>query len=501
MTTRSAAAAPVVGERTVDPHQPLTMTEETLLRAVDTMREELFKLVGDLVSIDSRNDSALHYRDRNEIFAFVERYLQSCGFDSTRYEAPFPHAPGGLTYPNLIASTNGDGPGPTLQFCGHLDAVDFALEDWDPETPPLAGVVKHGRLYGRGAADMKAGVACQLVAARLFREAGAPFRGRLQLWFTPDEETHGAYGSAYMTRHHFEVVNADATIIAEASAMPPLTTPVLSVSEKGVLWLRLTFHGASGHGSRPKPRSNPIHKAGRFIAEMDSLRLPQIRRPIAALDMARALLGRYRVSDLARLVGGYKAHRSTSDRDGLPLAALFRTTASVGCIRGGRMVNVIPDRCVVELDVRTLPGVTAQEVLAAVADYCTRLGFRVGLPEGFRHDPDPRPPAAPVDVAVSIISHGAGSRSDPGSDFGRLLGSAFEAVYRVRASHFMAFGFTDAGRMREAGVRDVFVLGPRGGEFHAANEYCDLDSVVDVTKVFLLTAHRYLRGGESPDRS
>jgi acetylornithine deacetylase/succinyl-diaminopimelate desuccinylase-like protein len=481
-------------EKFIDPEQPLTDDERKLLALVDENRQELVDLLQQLVRIDSRNYSEFDFNDRNEIVSFVEQYLKGYDFEVAKYDAPFLGNDPSRYYSNVIVQHAGTKPGRTLQFCGHLDIVPFDEEKWDPNTPPLGGVIQNGRLYGRGAGDMKSGVACQILAMRLLKESAIPFRGKLQLWLTPDEETHGAYGSAYMARHHFQLVNADATLIAEASAMDPLKTPAFGTGEKGATWLKLIFYGASGHGSRPKHKSNPINKATRFINNAKKIKFPEVRPPVTKLDLFKALFSRYRISDMFKLINGYKQARDPYDEDGAPLKEFFQTTCSFGKINSGSAVNVIPDRCTLEIDFRTMPGVSTEALLKCIMEYSSKLGYRMQLPDGYENPQinDRKVSVRPVDIDVSVITRGEGSFDQRESEFGMLFERAFEAVYRVRAIHMLAFGFTDAGNMRAAGIKNIFVMGPKGGGFHAANEYVELDSMVNVAKAYLLTAYRYL---------
>ena len=187
-------------EKTITPQRPLTEFEEDLLSRVADYRDELVTLLQDLVRINSVNLSAEEFNERGEIFTFAEKYMQTVGMETTLYKAPFTKGLASEYYYNLIAGWRGSEPGKTLQFNGHLDTVPFDEADWHPDTPPLGGVIKNNKLYGRGAMDMKAGIACQMVAMKVFKAAVPDFAGKLQLWLTPDEETHGDFGSAYMTK-------------------------------------------------------------------------------------------------------------------------------------------------------------------------------------------------------------------------------------------------------------------------------------------------------------
>lgn len=487
-------------EKTVNPEKPLDETEKNLLATVDQSKDDIVNLLQNLVRIDSRNYSEFEWSDRNEIMEYAKRIMDEYGFITSLYEVPFPHSDEGLKFMNLIANTRSKAVERKFQFNGHLDIVPFNESNWKQDTPPLGGVIKKGRVYGRGTSDMKAGVACAMTAMRLLKNSGQNLNGDIQLWLTPDEETHGAYGSAYMTKHHFDVVNADVTIIGEPSAVDPLNAPVFSVGEKGPQWFKLTFYGASGHGSMPKEKSNALNKAVRFMANADKkLNIPKKKAPLSAWQLLKTMLSRYRLFDLPKLMKSAGKDRNPLDEDGVSLGSLFKTTYSFDKIRCGTKVNVIPDNCELEIDFRALPGLTTQELLNAITIYCTKLGYRIELPDGYTNlqQDNAKMQARPIDIQLSIITIGNGSFQDPDTPLGNLLSQSFVSIYEVAPVYFFSTGFTDMGNMRDAGMKDIYVFGPKGGNNHEANEYADINSLVNVTKFYLLSAYRYLCGQQN----
>ena len=158
-------------EKKIKPQQPLNPTEEKLLAMVDEHSQELISLLQDLVKIDSVNVSEDVYAERNEIFHFTENYLRKQGFKTELVKVPFPGGDTDQHYFNLIASIESKAPGRSLQFNGHLDTVAYNPDNWNKETQPLSGVIKDGRLYGRGAADMKSGIAAQIMAMQILKES------------------------------------------------------------------------------------------------------------------------------------------------------------------------------------------------------------------------------------------------------------------------------------------------------------------------------------------
>lgn len=492
----------MVSEKKITPERPLDNEEKALLESVDDNSDKIVELLQKLVRIDSRNYSEFVWTDRNKIMGFAEETMKMFGFETQLVKVPFPHADkeGGKNadhqhHSNLIANLGRENPAKLFQFNGHLDTVPFTEENWDIATPPLGGVVKDGRLYGRGACDMKSGVVCAMVAMWLLKESRYDIDGDVQLWLTPDEETHGAFGSAYMAEHHFDLVNADVTIIGESSAMDPLDSPAFSVGEKGPQWFELTFYGASGHGSMPKEKSNALNKAVRFMSKADrKLKFPKRKAPLSAFTLLKSILSRYRLLDLPKLMKTTKKPGNPLDEDGLNLRSLFRTTYSFDKIRCGTKVNVIPDKCELEVDFRALPGLSTQDLLNSIADYCTKLGYRVEFAGDYLNQQHSNEAIQkrPKDIDLSIITRGEGSYQDPDTPIGNLLSQSFVSVYQVAPVHFFSSGFTDMGNMREAGMKDIYVFGPKGGNVHEANEFVDLTSLQNVTKFYLLSAKRYL---------
>jgi len=484
-----------IQEKKIRPAQPLTREESELLKRIDEQRESLIKLVQDLVRIDSVNIAADVYNERNGVFEFLEDYLKKAGFKTNPVKVPFPGGAKNQFYINLIAWLDGKAPGKSLQLNGHLDTVSYNPEKWDADTPPLGAVIKDGHIYGRGSGDMKSGVAAMVFAMRALKESGLDFNGKLQLWCTPDEETHGAYGSGYMVKHHPEIVKTDATILSEARSQPPLQSPVITVAEKGPHWLRFTFNGVSGHGSRPKPNSNALNKAVRFMSLAEEyFIIPQPRMRLNPLSYIRSYLKRYRPLDLLRLMLKKEKPANPLERDRFTLEDVFRTTYSFDMIEAGRKVNIVPDVCDLDVDFRVIPALSTQRLMDAISDFCTRLEYKVELPEGYSNKQDRmrRFRDAPVDVRVSVITIGQGYMVDDKSQFGKALKRSFEAVYETAPVVTISAGFSDSGHMINGGMEDVFNVGPHGFNHHNANEHVDIESIVSAAKLYLLTAYRYL---------
>jgi len=484
-----------IEEKKINPAIPLTEEERILLAKVDEHVPDLIKLLQEMVKIDSVNVAEDVYAERNEIFEFVEKTMKKSGFKTQLVKAPFPGGRKNQFYYNLIAALEGKGPGRSLQFNGHLDTVAYNAENWNPDTPPLGAVVKDGRMYGRGSGDMKGGIAAMIMAMRILKDSKIDLKGKLQLWCTPDEETHGAYGAGYMVTHHPELVKTNATIISEGRSQAPLITPIMTAGEKGPHWLKFTFFGAAGHGSFPKKKSNALNKAVRFMFHAERhLHIPRRLLPENTVSLFRSFLQRYSLSDLVKLLSKMSPPSNPYEKDRRTYRSMHETTYSFDKIRAGEKVNIVPDRCELEVDFRVQPGVSAQQLFDAISDYCAWLGYKVEMPKGFENKQNKNPGFnnEPVDVEISIITLGEGFFVDKDSEFGQVLANSFEAVFETAPVYTLSSGFSDASNMYAGGMKDVFIIGPQGQNAHNANESVDITSLVEITKLYLLTAYRYL---------
>jgi len=206
--------------------------------------------------------------------------------------------------PNLVARIGGGADRPPIAFTGHTDTVPLGKKDWT--VPPHDGLVKDGRLWGRGAADMKAGVAAFVVAAlkHAARLEGTP---GVVLYITAGEET-GSEGALALARRGLRG-EAGALVVAEPTANRPLC------GHKGALWLTATTHGVTAHGSMPDQGVNAVYAAARAVGRLENFDFNVARHPVM----------------------------------GAP-------TLNVGTLHGGLNINSVPDRAEIGIDVRTIPG-------------------------------------------------------------------------------------------------------------------------------------------------
>lgn len=224
--------------------------------------------------------------------------------------------------PSVVGIMRGKGGGKSIMLNGHIDTVTLAGFDGDP----LAPRIDSNRMYGRGAFDMKSGVAANMVAAVRAAEGG--LTGDIIVCCVADEE-HASLGTAEVLEHF----TADAGIVTEPMSMEP------TLWHKGFMWVDVTIHGRAYHGSRPEFGIDAIAKAGHFLAALDVL----------ATEM--------------------------NTREGHPRLGPGSIHASI--IRGGEEASSYPAECIITIERRTIPGETPEMVVGELTDILDRLVIEV----------------------------------------------------------------------------------------------------------------------------
>lgn len=215
---------------------------DTALSEIDARRDEIVALARDLIRFPTINPPGEAYRPCAE---FLGERLKRRGFDVTYVRAE--GAPGDNDkYPrvNVVGRRQGSRPGPCVHFNGHLDVVQTG-SGWTVD--PFEGLVRDGKLYGRGACDMKGGIAAAVVAMEALIDSGADLPGALEISGTVDEESGGYGGVAYLAeRGWFSKPRVDHVIIPE-----PLNVDRVCIGHRGVWWAEIETLGRIAHGSMP----------------------------------------------------------------------------------------------------------------------------------------------------------------------------------------------------------------------------------------------------------
>jgi acetylornithine deacetylase len=325
----------------------------------------------------------------------------------------------------------GDG-GRSLVFQGHIDVVPATPEHrWTRN--PWAGEVADGRMWGRGAADMKAGVAAMVYAVRALRETGVGLRGDLSLVTVIEEECTGNGALSALARGY----TADAAVIPEPFGQRALEAQV------GVMWARVTVRGQGAHAERATEVQNAIVKAARVVEAVVELEEAANR------------------ADVRHPQFGDTPH---------PL------NYNVGIIRGGDWASTVPEECVLEVRLAAYPG----EHLPDVQQH-----FRTGLAEGLRDDPwlAEHPPE------VSFYAFQADGFVIPReAPIMQTLAGVHRDLMHDELEFLSFTATTDARFFNLFYDVPATCYGPLGGNLHAPDEWVDLESVRRVTQVLAATA-------------
>ncbi|HEX3816163.1 MAG TPA: M20 family metallopeptidase [Mycobacteriales bacterium] len=335
--------------------------------------------------------------------------------------------------PNVIAVVDGGRPGPTLLFEGHTDVVtEGDRTQWSVD--PFGAEIRDGRLYGRGSADMKSGVAAMLFAARRLQLAG-PFPGRIKLAVLVDEEGMMLGAKHFVAAGH--AADVDAAIVCEPEAEE------VCLTAKGAIRVRLDLHGAMAHGAMPDHGRNPVPVLGSILGWL----------------------------------AGYQAElqESAGRHPHLGLPYVTPTVVGAGDLD---QVNVIGADAVLALDIRTVPGLDHSAIVAAIKKNAESIAVAAG-----------------VTVMATVIDDRPATETAANSAVARAVMAAHQDITGEPAVIGGVPGATDGTILwRDAGL-PVVVYGP-GGKWiaHQVDEFVEVADIVRKARVYVRAAELFLAG-------
>jgi acetylornithine deacetylase len=414
--------------------------------AIEANRADLVALVQDLVRIPSINPvlGGIEPGGEADVQDRVAIELERIGATADRWDA----LPG---RPNLVGTVKGTGGGRSLALNGHIDVVPIGNSgDWTVD--PFGGEIRDGRIYGRGAIDMKSGVAELLFVPRILRELGITLKGDLFLESVIDEETGGPGTRETISRGY----RPDFAIVLDGATGDMAIMPV----EGGLEWLRVTVTGRSGHSAL---RYRSVHAGGQGEA-------------VNAIEKTMKILAA--VNELERAWAVRKIH---------PLLPPGITTINPGAIAGGTgggkdgMPNVmtststLADYCSLELSLKYLPTERPDEVRAEFEEYIRRVA---ATDEWLREHPPT------IEWGLRGVSFPPANTPEDHPAI-ETLAACVEAVGIPRkVTGFVAV--SDIAWFGEAGI-PAALFGPgNGAGAHGVDEYCEMDTLVTCSKTLAL---------------
>jgi len=414
-------------------------------------------------------DSGHEVRNADTLQAFLEG--GGSGIEMERFEP----TPGRVS---LVARIEGTDPtAKSLCLMGHTDVVPVNPDGWDRD--PFGGELVDGEVWGRGAVDMLNITSSMAVVFHHLVRTGFRPRGDLIYFAVADEESGSAHGARWMADNHPDTIRAD-YVLTENGGLHggESESPTISatVGEKGVAWRRLRVRGTPGHGSMPYRKDNALLKAAAIIQRIGDYNPPARfhelwREQVDSFGLDTStkelMLDAGRLDDLLAAMPDVGTASF--------LHACTHTTFSTNAVDGGpeMKTNVIPDTVELDVDIRTLPGETAAEVEAHLAEALGDLADK-------------------VEVEVLMNDTASISRIDT-----PLWDSLQKAVGRpfpsARLTPSMSVGFTDCRVFRDLGsvAYGAGLLSPDLGQgefssrFHGNNERIDVESLRLTTQLWL----------------
>jgi acetylornithine deacetylase len=375
-----------------------------------------------LVSINSVNPCIEKGQGEIEVSEYIADFLEKLGLEVRTQEV----VDGRF---NLIGTLKGSGKGKNLMFNGHTDTVGIR----NMSIEPLKPLVENGRLHGRGSCDMKGPIAAMIVALKTLSESKVELKGSVSLSTVVGEEFDNVGANKLVTEKQF-VKLTQALIVGEPTSLQ------LAIKHKGFANIEVEVEGKAVHGSVPEKGVDAIEKAAKIIVEMEKL---------------KKTFG----SKKDPLLGQPKMHTST--------------------IEGGREWSVVPDRCVVRFELRTIPGYATSQALKDVENIIRELGSK---------DPD-------LKAKVRLFLSGEPLNTSHDEPMIKGLQKAIKAVKGTQPQIIGLPFYTEAAIFAKALNVPACIIGPGDiAQAHSADEFVRVSEVVEAARIYALTAIDFVNG-------
>ena len=441
------------------------------------LTNQTVELLQQLIRNKCVNDGTVASGQEKRTTDTLKTFLQGSGLDLEIYEPD--NAPGRAS---LVARIEGSDPkAPTLCLMGHTDVVPVTPETWTRD--PFGGELVNGEVWGRGAVDMLNLTASQAVAFKALAKKGWKPRGTLVYLACSDEEAGGLHGAGHVVKKHWDALRADYLLTENGGTVSShggQTNVVVHVGEKGVAWRRLRVKGTPGHGSMPYGADNALVKAAHIIQ-----RLADYRPSPYVDELWRGFVGSLDLEPgIKQALMDPVSVEESIDRLPKTLAKVLwsntHTTFSPNMCSAGVKTNVIPNIADIEVDIRTVPGDTEDEVRRHLDKALGPLLEDVTIEKLFSKDASISPTGTPLwDVLGKVVDgHYPGAKLLP-----RLIVGFTDAPY-FREKGAIAYGF---GLFSRALTGEAM-----SSRFHGNDERVDVESLALTTQAWLDTCEQFL---------
>jgi acetylornithine deacetylase/succinyl-diaminopimelate desuccinylase-like protein len=438
---------------------------------------EVTELLQNLIRNGCVNDGTPASGEEVRNVDLLATYLDGSGVDMQRFE-PIPGRA------SLVGRINGSDPAaPSLCLMGHTDVVPVSPDRW--ERDPFGGELVDGVVWGRGAVDMLNTTSSMAVAFKQLAQSGFAPQGDLIFFAVADEEALGTHGAKYMTEQEPDAIRSDYCITEFGGMRFPIPTgggpklPVM-VGEKGTYWCTIRVKGTAGHASMPYRADNALVTAAEVVR-----RLSAYQPKTEIHDVWRRFVQDMEFpEDFQKALLDPDAFAALSENLPVGLARMLNacthTTFAPTILHGGVKTNVIPDSVDLQVDVRTLPGYSGDDVRAQIREALGDLFPKVEV------------------VADSDSPSNASAMETPLWDVLQKVSSSL--VPGARTVPFLIVGATDARFFRKLGtvaygyglLSERIPFNEFAQMFHGDNERVDQESLRLSTELWEATAREFL---------
>jgi acetylornithine deacetylase/succinyl-diaminopimelate desuccinylase-like protein len=343
------------------------------IQMLNEIEQEITRFLSDLIRINTTNPPGNETAAAN----FIAQYLAKEGFKTEVIES----APG---RGSVITRLKGSGEKSNLLLLSHLDVVAANPKEWSVD--PLAGTVKDGYVYGRGAYDMKGMTAVEVLTLKLLKKNNIPIKGDVVLAATADEEKGGEEGAGYLIAHHREKVWCPFVLNEGGGlAIPQKKGNVYPVqtAEKGILWFKIRAKGTPGHGSTPNMADNAIVRMSKVIEKIGNYQPETVYVPTLKQFLSEVAKHNPELDEsFSRLLSNPEQSEQVLDELAKTNRALAeeirprtKMTITPTIIHGGVKENIIPSECETVFDCRVLPGQSVDETLSLIKGLLKDVGM------------------------------------------------------------------------------------------------------------------------------
>ena len=359
-----------------------------------TIYERSAELLQNLIRFDTTNPPG----NEAHCINYINSLLTKAGFETTILAKD-------SNRPNLIARLEGQRTSPPLLLYGHVDVVSTANQNWTQ--PPFEGQLVDGYVWGRGALDMKGGVAMMLAALLRAKAEGLIPAGDIVLTILSDEEAGGDYGASYLVENHGDQFEGIRYALGEFGGFPLYIDQqrfyAIQVADKRLCWMNVILRGPGGHASTPV-HGGVMARLATLLHSLDQQRLPVHVTPVARqmLELIAAAVSSPMSSTFQQLLDPAQTD-ATLDQfgpEGSMFDAMLHNTVNATVVQGGGEINVIPSEIILKLDGRLLPSYTSDDMVAELRPI---IGDDTEL-EIIRYDPvAPEPDMGLFDTLAGIL--------------------------------------------------------------------------------------------------